>query len=303
MLAANNPAMLQSPRERGDTAMQMTKLCKAWLQEKQALRGWTVATVQAYESDVRCFVAFVKKDALREFRVQQVKDWAIHMHTEGYMADGIRRRLAALSSFGDWLVKRGDIQTNPLTMIDRPSKQDRLPRPAEPRHVDAMEAIAGPRDLALVRLMRYGGLRDGEVISLDIEFVDMTFGAVILQRTKGKRDRAIPMLPPLQAALAAWLAERGQEPGPLFVGQRAKRLSRKAIGRILDTLTRVARVPRIVPHQLRHTFGTEQLRNGLQLHEVQALMGHKSPLTTQLYTRITQEDLAASMRKAWERKQ
>src|SRR5262249_11154688 len=183
----------------------------------------------------------------------------------------IRVRLATLSSFGKWAVRRDKLVRNPIDALTRPRKKARLP------HVPRWETIErllqpsnSPRERALVALMALGGLRRSECVTLDVGDVVPDFG---LRRVLGKggHEASMPLPAPARAILVEYLrtARAGAAPTePLFVvtfptkgGKRSsRRMSGQRVWEIVKDLGRRVGVPELHPHALRHACGAELLR-------------------------------------------
>jgi site-specific recombinase XerD len=147
---------------------------------------------------------------------------------------------------------------------------------------------ARPRDAALLAVLYGTGLRRAEASALDLAHVDLQ-ARTIQVRGKGNKERLVHLPPDAAAALAAWIAVRGHDPGPLFLTNahvsRGQRLSEAGVARVLRYLATRADVRAFSPHDLRRTFVGDLLDQGADLATVQALAGHASPTTTARYDR------------------
>ena len=282
--------------------MKLSLLHKRYLADLRAL-GRSPQTISAYESDFGLLCRFTGRDDVRALTPETVADFARWLSEQGHKATSIGRRLASSSSFGDWLERRGELPKNPFRGIPRPKRRKSLPRAISTDQADKLAEAPLARDRAMVALMRYSGLRVGEVSALDLE--DLGLDCVRVREGKGGRDRTVPLVPPVQVALADWLTQRGAEAGPVFPGVRGPRFSRVTISRSLNRAAKAAGVPHLTPHQLRHTFGTEMTQAGVELAYLQALMGHSDPATTMRYVQVTGHNLQAAMQRAqaWRDKQ
>jgi site-specific recombinase XerD len=145
--------------------------------------------------------------------------------------------------------------------------------------VNAMlDAIVKPRDRAMLEVMYAGGLRVSELVALDLEHVNLD-DAHIKVFGKGGRERLCPIGRAAVAALQAYLAERGREPGALFLNYRGGRLSDRSVRKLMPEGS--------TPHTLRHSYATHLLNNGADIRTVQELLGHKSIISTQRYTHVS----------------
>lgn len=242
---------------------------------------------------------------MREFTRERLADYPAWLSNAGHATNTIGRKLASASGFGHWLAARGELPTNPLDYITRPKRRKSLPRAIPTEQADKLLQTGpissegdSPRDRCILALMRYAGLRIGEVHNLDVE--DITPEVVLVRQGKGGKDRAIPVVPVLRDVLAAWLTQHGGNPGPLFPGTVTPRLSTRGIHKLVARARRRAGLAKLTPHQLRHTFGTEAIRAGVPTPYVQAMMGHASLETTARYVQVTASDLQKAMGQAGE---
>ena len=159
-----------------------------------------------------------------------------------------------------------------------------------------LQANHPPRDLVIIMLMVYAGLRLVEVAHLNRGSVDLVSDQVRVIG-KGDKERIVPLHPELHQALEDWLNHKDGEPDdPLFRGYCGTRLKRRAIGDVITKAGKQAGLSRrVTPHVLRHTFATRLLRRGVNLRLIQELLGHASVATTQIYTEVVSEDLVGAV--------
>lgn len=283
------------------STVKLSVLHKAFLNELRALNK-SNATITAYESDFKLVGIFLGKDDVREFRKERMRDFVSWLHAKGHTANGILRRVASTSSFGDWLEERGDIERNPMHKLRRPDRVKRPPKPVPTAQADQILERAALRVRAMVAIMRYAGLRVSELCALDLEDVGHDEAgapnALRVQHGKGDKFRVVPILEqdPLVPILTAWLAERGTKDGPLFMNYRKQRLHRKGVAYLLNKLVGARGRGHVTPHMLRHTFGSEAIKK-YDLVAVQELMGHADPTTTRGYIKLDVDDLRQSMKR------
>ena len=160
------------------------------------------------------------------------------------------------------------------------------------------------RDRAILELMYATGVRASELISLDVEDVDL-HQHFIRCMGKGSKERLIPIYPQAVDAVREYLegarphlAGSGPQPA-LFLSQKGHRLTRQGIWFILKALVRAAGIQRqVTPHTLRHSFATHLLIGGAPIRHVQELLGHSSITTTQVYTHLTSEHIRSQYVKS-----
>jgi integrase/recombinase XerD len=161
----------------------------------------------------------------------------------------------------------------------------------------SVEACPSARDRAIALLPLYAGTRIAEITALDVGDVRLSARKGVVHLVgKGEKSRTVPVHPKLRKALAAWLAERPAKPGAdspaLFTSVRGTRMTTDAIADVIAAITKAAGLDdHVTSHVLRHTFGTELTRSGVDIVTVAELMGHASLETTRLYTRPNAADM------------
>ena len=247
----------------------------------------------ALAMEVRAEILSVTAATIREFLVT--------LHNKNYSRATTARKLATLRSFYKFLVRRGYLQSSPVTVIRTPKQEKRLPKFLEEDQIEALfrapdrSTLLGLRDLAMLEVMYSTGVRVSELVGLDIADVDFD-QALVHIRGKGRRERLGPAGQRALDAIKEYLAKRRQQRRPdetpeeqaLFVNKSGQRLSTRSVRRKLDKYLAQANLdPSISPHTLRHTFATHMLNRGADLRSVQELLGHRSLSTTQVYTHLT----------------
>ncbi|MET7819467.1 tyrosine-type recombinase/integrase [Micromonospora zamorensis] len=218
----------------------------------------------------------------------------------------VARRLSALSSWYDFLVKLGAVPANPVTGADRPrvDRDHSATLGLTPEEVDALLGAADAdtgatalRNRAAIALLADLGLRVGELISLDLTDLGTERGHRSVRFVgKGGKQRRRALTPGSGYAVDAYLAQRAaatgvpvtQLTGPLLVTASGARLDRHSVFRMVRRLARAAGIPawaKLSPHSLRHAFATTARSEGVPLEDVQDAMGHADPRTTRRYDR------------------
>jgi len=232
--------------------------------------------------------------------VSVLRAFLAYLNDLNYSKTTSARKLATLRSFYKFLVRRGQIETSPVTAIRTPKQDKRLPRCLEPEQVAVLlncpdtTNILGARDQAILETLYSSGLRVSELVGLNLTDIDF-LGEVLHVRGKGKKERLSPIgssaLQSIQRYLTFRDADKRKESfdqQALFVNKHGQRLSTRSVRRKLDKyLSKTGLDPRISPHTLRHSFATHMLNNGAELRVVQELLGHRSMSTTQIYTHLT----------------
>ncbi len=280
----------------------------AYLTYLHVERGLAPATIRAYRADLADFAASRGTSRTWAGGSGPVVDYLAARTRRGRRSDpglatsSLRRRAAALKGFYRFAYGEGTIGTDVAAHIDLPRASRLLPETLTVDEVERLlDAAAGsPRDRALLELLYAAGLRISEVIGLDREDLSID-GAFVRVIGKGDKERLVPVGEVALDAITGWLNGRRQtllqvahvaplRGGPLFLGDRGRRLARQQAWAAVKRAAALAGLAaRVSPHTLRHSFATHLLEGGADLRIVQELLGHASISTTQLYTHLTGE--------------
>lgn len=278
-----------------------------WLaKEKRAARH----TVVAYQRDIGAFAKFaadhkggaVGVKQLAAFSLQDLRAWLAWLAARDLTAASRARAVAALRGWFRWLDRSGLMHNEAVLRLRLPKLERRLPRPLSTDDAKAMVEgadLAGSapwlaaRDQALFTLLYGAGLRLGEALALN--HADIGRGERLTVLGKGGKQRIVPLLPQVQESLQAYAAIKPfptVAAQPFFVGARGKRLNPGVAERAMRQARRnLGLAETATPHALRHSFATHLLADGADLRTLQELLGHASLSTTQLYTKVTPQQL------------
>jgi integrase/recombinase XerC len=281
----------------------------AWLGQERHAAALTVA---AYGADIAAFLGFLTMHlgdepdlaALARLRQADLRAWLAAEAGEGAGNATRARHLSAVRSFFRFLARRHGVDIPALRLIATPRAKRPVPRalaPDQAREVtDSIgemsdEAAMQARDTALFTLLYGCGLRIGEALALDVRDAPPPGSDGMLRvMGKGRKERIVPVLPAVRAAIVAWLALHPdrQPDSPLFLGARGARLDPAVAQRVLRQFRRLHGLPEhATPHALRHSFATHLLAGGADLRSIQDLLGHASLSTTQRYTAVDEARL------------
>lgn len=280
----------------------------AFLLELRVERGLSPLTIEAYRRDLGQFAEHAgsrwRDDPapLIEF-VEALQRQAARRSTQA-------RKSAAVRSFYAFALREGLATRDVPALVDAPRPGTYLPDVLAPEQVAAIldapppDDPIGIRDAAVLEVLYASGVRVSELVGLDTDRVDLA-AQQLRVIGKGNKERRVPIGDEARERLhrymggprAEWTAGR---PTPaVFVGRRGRRLSREAVWALVKRWTTVAGVTeRVTPHTFRHSFATHLLEGGADLRVVQALLGHASISTTQLYTHLTGERVREVYAKA-----
>jgi integrase/recombinase XerC len=274
-------------------------------------------TLRNYGSDLEQFRAYLTTPegncpSPGDIDTTLLREWLGALHDQRLAVVSIRRKLAAVRSFFQFLLREGVVAHNPAKRLRTPRLPRRLPSvpPVEETNhlIDAVASGANlerpfpERDLLIFELLYGCGLRVSELAATNLDDLDLS-GAWIRVRGKGKKERQVPFGAKASQALSRYLPVRLQRAAAgvnaLLVNFRGARLSDRSIRSIVKFYaTRLLGDSSLHPHSLRHAFATHLLSDGADLRSIQELLGHCRLSTTQRYTQVSLEDLIAVYDKA-----
>jgi integrase/recombinase XerC len=272
-------------------------------------RNYSGHTIRAYEGDLIQFFSRLKDNkgfpvSPADVTPSMIKDYLAFLYRLGDSKSSMARKLASLRSFFQFLLKRGKVSANPARVIATPRLPKRLPQylteeEAEelveaPSSLSELEARSlGVRDRALLELLYATGMRAEELVTLDLDDLDLK-GRSVLVRGKGKKERIIPFGSAAFRALKPYISQRrnlldeGKDETAFFLSKSGRRLSPRDVARIIDrSIRRTSLKKRVSPHTIRHSFATHLLNRGADLRFIQEFLGHASLATTERYTHLS----------------
>jgi len=223
----------------------------------------------------------------------------------------VRLQFSAFRTFYRFLAERKKLPRDPVRELQLPKIEKKLPLVLTRQQIE--ELLAAParvtknraapiwmplRDIAIMELFYSSGLRLSELAALDVADVDLYTESVRVFG-KGRKERICPVGFPALEAISRYRAAANVHSGALFINKLRRRMSTRSIWLVLKRYLRHTSIPiSISPHKLRHSFATHMLDRGADLRSVQALLGHASLSTTQIYTHVTVERLKKAYAEA-----
>lgn len=274
-------------------------------------------TINNYLKDLDAFFVFCAEDnnSLKEvYKVQSlthitVRAFLGQLLAAGYSKRSVARKLASIKSLYKFLIREGIIILNPLSNVHTPKADKKLPKFLYPAELEELLNIPenntpkGQRDKAIFEVLYASGMRVTELVSIDIEDIDLDLGYARVTG-KGNKERIVPLGSFAVDSLINYIHNSRPKlllnnEKALFVNLRGKRLTDRGIRSILDKyLSELSLRTKISPHTLRHTFATHLLEGGADLRAVQEFLGHSRLSTTQIYTHLTKGRLKGIYDKA-----
>ena len=266
-------------------------------------------TLTAYLHDLRELERFCEARKIARWSAlgnAEVRTFAAAGHAGGLAARSIQRRLSAVRTFYEFLMREGCCTSNPGEDVRAPKIKKRLPTTLDADQMGRLLAFRAEdslsaRDKAMMELFYSSGLRLSELVGLDLSALDLEDRTVRVLG-KGAKSRILPIGRFAIEALRKWLSERSKllgpalaaDPaGPVFVGRGERRLSTRAVQlRVTTWARRQGLGVHLHPHMFRHSFATHLLESSGNLRGVQELLGHADIGTTQIYTHLDVQHLA-----------
>ena len=281
-------------------------LKEAFLDYLRLERNYSERTIVSYGTDLREFEGYLEKtEAELDFtkvHADVVRNWISELMDEGRTATSVNRKLSSLRSFYRFLLRRKEITVNPMLKIVGLKKKKPLPSFVREKDMNRLldglsfdEGFEGCRDRTILEMFYATGMRLSELIGLDD--VDVDLSARLIKVTgKRNKQRLIPFGDELAEDLLIYIKVRndafpdGVE--AFFIRKNGKRMYPMQVYRLVRrNLSKVVTLRKRSPHVLRHTFATAMLNDNAELRAVQALLGHESLATTEVYTHTTFEEL------------
>lgn len=287
-----------------------------FLQYLRVERGASPHTLKGYREDLHALAEYLADDqgispTPSSITTNELRGFLSALHEAGYAKSSISRRLASVRSFMKFGQREGWAKANPAKALRNPRKSRKLPHFLTTDEIGKLlaapkgDSAAALRDRAILETLYSAGLRVSELVGITDGDLDFAAGIVRI-RGKGKKERLAPIGSYAARALKRWLEvrklserEKSGREAPVFTNKFGTRLTTRSVARMLDKyLKETGLDQRTSPHTLRHSFATHLLDRGADIRSVQELLGHKSLVTTQIYTHVSTANLRAVYEKA-----
>ena len=268
-------------------------------------------TLQSYRRDLKQFEKYIEDNGEDYVEVTNdgIKEYIEYMQEIGKKPSTISRGLASIRSFYQYEVKNKVVESDPTEGIQSPKIEKRVPSVLtsnevtllleQPKNVN----LKGIRDKAMLEFAYATGMRVTEIISLNIEDINLETGYATCRN--GKKERTVPIGNMSLKALKDYIINarktmiKDENEKALFVNVNGQRLTRQGFWKIIKYYKEQAHIDKdITPHVLRHSFATHLLQNGADLKSIQTMLGHSDILSTQVYMQFQDETLKNIYKKA-----
>ena len=271
-------------------------------------KGFSGNTISAYRNDLYSLAEYLQRGGQHStwqgLGSDTLADYVLDLQNRGYSPTTLARKIASVKSFFAFLMDEGIVIKNPTEELRAPRIGRTLPKALSEEEVERLlrapallQTPEAERDRAMLELLYATGMRVSELVSLDMEDVNLDQGFVRC-RGKGDKERLLPFHEEANETLQEYIEDaRVTLKGPrteraLFLNRWGDRLTRQGFWLILKEHAACAGITTpVTPHTIRHSYATHMLRGGASLRQVQEFLGHASISTTQVYTHLTDDHL------------
>ncbi|MBE1446045.1 site-specific tyrosine recombinase XerD [Paenibacillus sp. OAS669] len=259
-------------------------------------------TLDSYERDIIQYLDFLENQdiaALKDTKKIHISSYMMHLKRMGRAAATQSRSLVSIRAFYQYLVREHRMDHDPTMLMEMPKLEKRVPSVLTIEEVESLldapqtEVPNGLRDKAMLEILYATGIRVSELISIDVENVNLEMGFL---RCIGKasKERIIPLgaiaseyVGHYITAARPKMLKQSQSEQALFLNHLGTRMTRQGFWKIIKRYAAETQIMKeITPHTLRHSFAAHLLENGADLRSVQEMLGHADISTTQIYTQV-----------------
>ena len=274
-------------------------------------------TITAYRNDIEHFMSFLDEEDFGDFDEisHKVAEFYLSRLMDDYTPKSIQRKISSLKTmYGYYVDILKEFDTHPFRNIALPKVEKRLPKFIYEDEIEEFFAsidtstVRGKRDKLIFELLYGSGLRVSELTGLRLRDLDLN-QKVIIVHGKGSKDRIVPMSNETKEEFETYLLQsrpsllsksNNLENDYVFLNFKGTTLTSRGVRDILDRLIKESSSTlRVSPHTFRHSFATRLLNKGMDVRMVQELLGHSNLSTTQIYTKISKENLIEQYKKSF----
>jgi integrase/recombinase XerC len=278
----------------------------------QAEKRYAEHTIKAYKNDLNQFHAFCQETGSEgmDLHFKTIRSWVVYLMDSKYSSRSVHRKLTSLSTYCNFLIKEGRLDSNPVDRVLKPRLSKRVPGFVEEGKMDLLldeydfgEGFTGARNRLVLDLLYQTGMRRSELIGLTSGSINRE-GKSVKVMGKREKERIIPLGDELLASIEKYMVLRTEvvahtQTDCLIVTEKGGPAYDKLVYRIVNNyLAMVSTLDKKSPHVLRHTFATHMLNRGADLNAIKELLGHANLSATQVYTHNTYKKLKSIYNQA-----
>ena len=278
----------------------ITDIVKSYTRYLKLERNYSPNTLAAYQNDLSWLLSFCEQQEMNplDMQLEDLQHFAVQLHEHQIGPTSQARILSGIRSFYKYLLLSGEIEQDPTELLESPHLGERLPEVLSTDEIDQilksidLSKPEGQRNKTIIEVLFSCGLRVSELVNLKLSNLYLEEGFVRVMG-KGSKERLVPISSKAISELQYWFVDRNLmkiqqgEEDYVFLNRRGKHLTRTMILIMLKRQAVAAGITKTIsPHTLRHSFATELLKGGADLRAIQAMLGHESIGTTELYMHI-----------------
>lgn len=278
----------------------ITDIVKSYTRYLKLERNYSPNTLAAYQNDLSWLLSFCEQQEMNplDIQLEDLQHFAVQLHEHQIGPTSQARILSGIRSFYKYLLLSGEIEQDPTELLESPHLGERLPEVLSTDEIDQilksidLSKPEGQRNKTIIEVLFSCGLRVSELVNLKLSNLYLEEGFVRVMG-KGSKERLVPISSKAIGELKYWFVDRNLmkiqqgEEDYVFLNRRGKHLTRTMILIMLKRQAVAAGITKTIsPHTLRHSFATELLKGGADLRAIQAMLGHESIGTTELYMHI-----------------
>ncbi len=278
----------------------ITDIVKSYTRYLKLERNYSPNTLAAYQNDLSWLLSFCEQQEMNplDMQLEDLQHFAVQLHEHQIGPTSQARILSGIRSFYKYLLLSGEIEQDPTELLESPHLGERLPEVLSTDEIDQIQKSIdlskpeGQRNKTIIEVLFSCGLRVSELVNLKLSNLYLEEGFVRVMG-KGSKERLVPISSKAISELKYWFVDRNLmkiqqgEEDYVFLNRRGKHLTRTMILIMLKRQAVAAGITKTIsPHTLRHSFATELLKGGADLRAIQAMLGHESIGTTELYMHI-----------------
>lgn len=284
----------------------MRRALKEYIYYLKINKNLSPNTIKAYETDIMSYITFMEKNYgvnyPKDVKSEYLKNYVNKLVRDRVEKSSERRKLSAIKSFNNYLLKEGKITQDQLSTLASPKMEKRLPVVLTKAEVNRLidssngDTPLDKRNYAMMEILYGSGLRISECTALNLEDIHLN-NKLVNVFGKGSKERIVPLNKETVEALRDYVLNyrlllKPKDRSALFVNRNGDRISRVGVFKIIKELALKADVNKdISPHTLRHTFATHLLEGGADIMAVKELLGHEDVSTTEFYTHVSKKTI------------
>lgn len=290
----------------------MNKIVNIYMSYLKVNRELSKNTIESYSRDLYQFNDYIKEHNINDYlKVNRtvILTYLMFLQKSGKSTSTVSRNLASLRRFYQYLLNNGYTSEDPTINLKSPKQEKKIPNILTTKEIEilldqpSLKTCKGVRDKAMLELLYAAGIRVSEIISLNIDDVNLTLGYILCSKDTSY-ERVIPIGKYSVEILKTYINIHRQKftedksEKALFLNYLGSRLSRQGFWKLIKTYTKKANInKRITPHTIRHSFAVHLLQNGADLKSVQEMLGHSDISTTQIYTQVKKNNIKEVYKK------